>query len=52
MAKEKKSKTVEDVVEEVKKEDVEVTTYTETIITRRGVPVLVRTYADGKTEEL
>ena len=51
MVKTKKAKSVEKVVEEVEEEKIDVTTYTEKFITRRGVPVLVRTYADGKIEE-
>ena len=37
---------------EVKKEVVEELTFTDKIISRRGKAITVRTYSDGKVEEL
>ena len=51
-------KTVEKVVEEVKDEGIEVEvvveelTFTEKTISRRGKTITIRTYSDGKVEEL
>ena len=43
---------VEEIVEEVKEDKIPVETFTEHTVSRRGRPVTIRTYADGKIEEL
>ena len=48
----KATKKVEEVVEEVKEEKIPVETFTEHTVSRRGRPVTIRTYDDGKIEEL
>ena len=48
----KNTKKIEEAVEEVKEELPKAPTYTEKIIARRGKSITVRTYSDGKVEEL
>ena len=48
----KKAKKVAEIVEEVKEDKIPVETFTEHVVSRRGRPVTIRTYADGKVEEL
>jgi hypothetical protein len=48
----KNTKKVEKVIEEIKEEVPEALTFTEKIIARRGKSITVRTYSDGKVEEL